>query len=253
MPGIDIEVSASLQEAIDGLSCDALRIPQPSPLEIHLPTGGGSLKAFTDMSKGIPNDCAMSFNLMVQLAPLLASMECLLKILKLLEPLAKVVTGVAKVPPEPPAEELAKLPGAVLDLAPCFGLFAALPTFAKDILCLVRSVLRCLLQQIKSIRDLMAGLALRFEAAEGNDDLLAALECAQQNAQTAAQNSQQALEPISAFLGILSPVLGMAGLPSLELQMPSGPPEDVAALDSLVETLQAVVDAIDEVTGGICG
>jgi hypothetical protein len=249
---IDIDVSAQLREAIEGLPCDALSIPKPSPLEIRLPTGGGSLKAFTDLSKGIPNDCAMTFNLLVQLAPLLASMDCLLKILKLLEPLAKVVTGVAKVPPQPPAEELAKLPQAVIDLAPCFGIFASIPMFAKDILCLVRAVLRCLLQQLKAVRDLMAGLALRLEAAEGNADLMATLKCAQENAQAAGQNTAQAIEPISAFLGILSPILGIAGLPSLELEMPSAPPEDVEALDAIIDTLQAVVDAIDEITGGIC-
>ena len=79
-----------------------------------------TLKAFTDISKGIPTDCAMTFNLLVQLAPLLASMECLLKILKLIKPLVDVVGSLGP-PPDP-----IKLPKAIVDftkaavdLAPC--------------------------------------------------------------------------------------------------------------------------------------
>lgn len=252
MPQIDIPVQGPLQEALDGLGCADLRLPKAAPLEIHLPTGGGSLKAFTDLSKGIPNDCSMVFNLMLQLAPMLASMECMLKVLKLLEPLAAVVTGLTKVPPKPPAEALAKLPGAVADLAPCFGIFAALPMFGKDLLCFVRAILVCLTAQLRSLRDLMAGLTLRLEAADGNADLLATLQCAQDNAKASADNLTQAIEPISGLLQLMSPVLGMAGLPSIQLSTPAASPDGAEALDAIVQTLQAVIDAIDDATGGIC-
>jgi hypothetical protein len=252
MTSIDIPVSEELQKALDGLPCDALQIPMPTPLQVRLPTGG-SLKAFNDISKGIPNDCSMVFNLLLQIAPLLASMECLLKILKVLDPLLKVVTGLTKLPPAPPADALAKLPGAVADLLPCFAMFANIPLFAKDILCLIRAVLKCLLAQLKSVRDLMSGLELSLAAAEGNADQLAAIQCAQKNAQAAAQNLTQAIDPISGILAVAGAVMSIAGLPPIELKAPSAPPEDLAALDAMVATLQGVVDAIDEVTGGICG
>ena len=71
------------------------------PLKIELPMGG-SLKAFTDISKGIPTDCSMVFNLMVQLAPMLASIECLVRVLKLLAPLIEVIKGA------PPASGLTR-------------------------------------------------------------------------------------------------------------------------------------------------
>ena len=38
----------------------------------------------------------MTFNLMVQIAPLLASMDCILKILKLIKPLIDVVKSPAR-------------------------------------------------------------------------------------------------------------------------------------------------------------
>jgi hypothetical protein len=43
----------------------------------------------------------------------------------------------------------------------------------------------------------------------------------------------------------------MAGMPSLSLQSPGASPQDLAGLRAVVDTLQAVVDAIDEM--GICG
>jgi len=254
MPTIDIPLKPDLQKAFDLKPCEALKVPSPKPLKVQLPSGG-SLQAFNDISKGIPNDCSMSFNLLLQVAPLLASMDCLLKILKVLKPLVEIVTGLTKVPPKPPADALAELPGAIEALVPCFLIPtpASLLPFVKDILCLIRAVLKCLLQQFKSLRDLMQGLSLRLEAAQGNDDLLATLQCAQDNAASSANNLTQAIEPITVLLGLVSPVMEMAGLPSLELKAPGASPTDVAAMDELVNTLQAVVDAIDDVTGGICG
>ena len=67
MVDIDIPVSESLQKALQPLSCSDIRLPLPRPLKVELPFGG-SLQAFVDMSKGIPNDCSMNFNLMVQIA-----------------------------------------------------------------------------------------------------------------------------------------------------------------------------------------
>jgi hypothetical protein len=254
MPSIDIEVSASVQDALDLPTCEAIGIPMPKPVSIQLPTGA-SLKAFTDLSKGIPNDCAMSFNLLLQVAPLLAAIECPLRVLKLLKPLVDVVTGLAKVPPEPPSpEKIGEVLEAAAELAPCFLVPtpANLLPFVKDILCLIRKVLKCLVDELSSIRDLLGGLQLRFAAAEGNDDLLATLECAQENANASLQNATQAVEPIAALLALLSPITGMAGLPELNLPVPGATPESVEQISALVDTLQAVIDAIDEITGGTC-
>jgi hypothetical protein len=251
MPSIDIPLSADLQKAFDLEPCEALGIPMPSPLKVTLPSGA-ALHALTDMSKGIPNDCSMSFNLMVQIAPFLAAIECPLKMLKLLKPLVDVITGLAKAPPEPPTPELiGDVVAAAAELSGCFLMPANLLPMCKDILCLIRAVLNCLMMQLKSVRDLMSGLQLRLEAAQDNEDLLAAVECAQKNGQVSMQNLTQAIEPVSAVIGLLSPILEMAGMPEIQLT-PQAPPEDLEALDAIVDTLQAVVDAIDDITGGIC-
>jgi hypothetical protein len=47
--------------------------PKAKPLEIALPFGG-ALSSITDVSQGPPTDCALVHSLMLQLAPMLASM-----------------------------------------------------------------------------------------------------------------------------------------------------------------------------------
>jgi hypothetical protein len=249
----DLPIKPDLQDLLGLEPCKAFKIPSPKPLKITLPITG-ELHAFTDLSKGIPNDCSMTFSLLLQIAPLLAAMDCLLKILKLLKPLVDIVTGPLQHPPKPPTPELiTDAVQAGIDLIPCFTMIN-LPFFAKDLLCLVRAVLRCLLQQMISIRDLLSGLSLRLEAAAGNDDLLATIQCAQDNANAAVDNIVTAIEPISAILGLMSPVLGLAGLPSIELKTPAVvSPDDLESMNAMIDALQGVVDAIDEVTGGICG
>jgi hypothetical protein len=243
---IDIPIKADLQKAFDLKPCQALRIPTPKPLKVRLPVTG-QLQAFTDLSKGIPNDCSMSFNLLLQIAPLLASMDCLLKILKLLKPIVDLVTN-----PPPTPKAIKDVVDAAAELAPCFTM-VQLPFFGKDILCLIRAILRCLLQQLTSVRDLLSGLTLRLEAAAGNDDLLATLQCAQENAQASVDNLTQAIEPVTVLLALAGPVLKIAGLPDIELQTPGASPQDLEGLNALIDTLQGVVDAIDNATGGICG
>jgi hypothetical protein len=252
MPSIDIPLSPSLQKAFDLDPCDVLSIPAPAPLKITLPSGS-ALHALNDISKGIPNDCSMSFNLMLQLAPLLAALECPLKVLKLLKPLVDAVTGPLQTPPSPPTPEMLKeIAEAVIDLAPCFAMPAALVPFVKDILCLVRAVLRCLLEQIRSMRDLLDGLALERAAAEGNDDLMAVVDCASKNADASMKNLTSAIEPVGAFLGVLGPIMKIAKMDEIKLEVPGGA-DGAEALDPIVDTLQALVDTIDNVTGGACG
>ena len=250
MPTLDIPVTPNLQKALDLKPCSAFALPAPKPLAVTVP-GGGKIKAINDLSQGIPNDCTMGFNLMLQLGPLLGAIDCPLKILGLLEPLISVITDL---PSPPTPATLDKINKAATALAPCFlavtpaGMFPVV----KDILCLIRAVLMCVLQQIRSIRDLMQGLSLRLEEAAGNDDLLAQLQCAQDNAENSMNNMTQAIEPITAILAVVGPLLKIAQLPEIKLELGASP-ESVEDLSTVVDTLQSVVDLIDEVLGPVCG
>ena len=94
---------------------------------------------------------------MLQIAPLLASMECVLKILKLLKPLVDVVTNL----PMPPVKAVQEFAKAAVDLAPCFLIPtpASMIPFVRDILCLILRVLNCLLGQLKTLMAMMGGAA----------------------------------------------------------------------------------------------
>src|ERR1700683_549995 len=93
MPNIDIPIPTDLNKMFQFPPCAQVQLKPPSPLKITLPTGG-TLSAFSDLSKGIPSDCSLTFSLMLQIAPFLGSIECLLKVLGLIGPLVESVKGV---------------------------------------------------------------------------------------------------------------------------------------------------------------
>jgi hypothetical protein len=253
MPNLDIEVSADLKELFKLPDCIDVELPKPSPMSVTLPTGG-TLKAFTDISKGIPTDCSMSFSLLLQIAPLLASMECIVKILKLIKPLIDIINGL----PIPPVKAIQEFAKAAVDLAPCLAIPtpAAIIPFIRDILCLVLSILKCFLGQLKSIVGVMAGLKIQLDLANaaGNVELATALGCAQRNAEISASHLTQSIEPLGVILDLIGPLMGIAGLNPIRLPGIGGA-SDVQALNQVIETLQGVVATIQGIvdTIGGCG
>jgi hypothetical protein len=251
MPNIDIPLSVDLNAALQLPPCDEIKIPMPKPLKIQLPTGG-SIKAIADISKGIPTDCAMTFSLMVQLAPLLASMECLLKILKLLKPLVDIVTNL----PMPPVKAVQEFAKAAVDLAPCFLIPtpASIIPFVRDILCLILRVLKCLIGQLKTLVALMSGIQLQLDAARaaGNFELEEALNCAQANAEASGQHMTKAIEPVGVLLDLIGPLMGLAG--AEPIQLPAlGSKSDLEGLQEAIKTLQGIVGTIDTVVEALGG
>lgn len=248
---IDIPVSVDVQKMLDLPACVDLSLPKATPIKITLPTGG-TLTSFADMSKGIPTDCQLTLSLMLQLAPLLGSMDCLLKILKLLGPLVDIVKGL----PFPPVEAISKFVQAAVDLAPCLAIPTGTPLipFVKDILCLIMKVMNCMIDQLKTIAGVLGGLAIQLQLAEqsGNTELLAALKCSQDNANASAQSALGAIEPIGAVLGLVTPVMQLIGQEPIKLPA-IGSETDVEALNTVVTTLTGVRDSIQIVADALGG
>lgn len=251
MPQIDIKIDSELEEMLKIPACIDMSLPKPGKLSVQLPSGG-SLKAFSDMSKAIPTDCALTFSLLLQIGPILASMDCLLKILGLLGPLVDIVKGL----PFPPFEAIKKFIEAAVKLAPCLALPTGTPLipFVKDILCLILKALKCLVSQLDTIVTVLGGLALQIQTAEsaGNADELAALKCAKENADKSAEAAMNAIEPIGALLALLAPVMTLTGQDPIK--MPAmAPGADVESLKGLVNTLKGVCEAIQIVTDALGG
>jgi hypothetical protein len=252
MPKLDIPISVDLQKDFDFPKCIDLRLPKPKPLNLTLPSGG-SLKAFADISKGIPTDCSMTLSLMLQVAPLLASMECLLKILKLLKPLIDIVGGIPK-PPSP--KLLIDFGKAAADLAPCFLIPtpANLLPFVRDLLCLIIRALNCFLGQLKSLIALMGPINVQLDAARkaGNDELAGALECAKENAELQGKHLMSSVEPIGVILDLAGTVFGLVGVEPIKLPQ-LGSNADIESLNQVVQTIQGVVATLQVVADGLGG
>jgi hypothetical protein len=238
---IDVPLPAKLEKLVKGPIC--VPLPKPGNLKLTL-FNGGTLKPIVDVTKAIPDDCSMAFSLAMQLAPVLVSVECLIKVLKLIKPLIDVVNSVS--PPDP-----IKLPKAIYEfgiaageLLPCL----AIPTplmmipFVRDILLLIIRMLHCITSNLKSILAIMNGLTLQIFSAqqEGNTELMAALQCAQDNANASAQHMMSAIDPILVLLSLVEPFLGIAGVDPIKTPT-------FASADS-IEGLQNFVNTLDELT-----
>jgi hypothetical protein len=252
MAQLDIKIEGSLQEALNLPPCEEIKLNLPSPLKVTLPTGG-SIKALSDLSKGFPTDCGMTINLMLQIAPLLASMECLLKILKLIKPLIDVINGL----PVPPVKALLDFGKAAEELVPCLLVptpLSILP-FLKDLLCLILKALKCFLSQMKTLIGFLSGIKLSLQAAQAdnNSELMASLQCAQDNAMTQAQGLSQSLDPIFTVLQLMSAIFAIAGKQPPQLPTLGAPPVDVEGLNTLVQSIQGVVGTLQVIADALGG
>jgi hypothetical protein len=245
----EIPVSVNLQQLFELPDCDALALPKPQPLKVRLPNGG-TFTAIADLSRGIPNDCSLSANLLLQIAPFLASIECLLKVLGVIKPLTTLLQ--ALVPPNP-VKALEVLPDflkAVDGLKDCLLMIVPggqIFGFLKDLLLLIIKLIKCLIGQLKTILAIMQGIELKIGEAEalGNTELVRALTCAKKNAQRSAEHSQQSMEPVINVIGLVQPFLEIAGI---ELAIPGlGSAEDSAALAQTIQKLEDVVTNIESI------
>lgn len=253
MTQIDIKLPESIAKQLEIPRCLDISIPKPTIPQIRLPTGG-SIKGIADLTKGIPSDCSLNFNLAIQLAPIMASIECLVKVLALISPLIDVVKGLAPPDPLKLAEAVPKFLEAAKELAPCLLVptpLAMLP-FVGDILRLIIAMLRCLIQQLRSIMALIGGLELKIATARatGNDDLLATLNCARVNADNSLASTMMGLEPIGILLELAGPFLGIAGVDPIKLPAAAGTEdmeklnETLTSLEDFLATLQLIADAL---------
>lgn len=247
MANIDIKLPDAIQKQLAIPHCVDLSLPKPSLPEIRLPTGG-SIKGIADLTKGIPSDCSLNFSLALQIAPIMASIECLVKVLGLIKPLIDVVKNITN--PIKLAEVIPDFIKAAEKLAPCLLVPtpAAMIPFVIDLLKLLIAMLRCVVQQLRSIIAVLDGLEVSIASATqaGNTELLATLECAKGNAQTALGGTMQGIEPIKVLLELAGSFFDIAGVPAITIP-PLAPAEDLSALQDTLNTLQQVLDTMQSV------
>lgn len=245
MATVDITLSDDLKALITPPPCLDLRLPKPKIPQLKLPSGG-SIKAITDITKGIPTECSANFNIALQLAPIMASIECLVKVLKfigvvveLLKDMTnpiKVVSGIPKI-----IEAAGDLKDCILVPTP-----AAMIPFIVDLLKLIAKMLRCACDALLSCIQILDGLSLEMITAQqdGNDALADQLQCAQDNAQTAMDGTMASLEPVLVLLDLAKPFLQIAGVPLEVPAMASGGSLD--EMKATLETMQTFAQTLED-------
>jgi hypothetical protein len=250
MATIDIALPDELTQALTPPSCIDLSLPSVGSATLNLPTGG-SLQGMADFTRGIPTDCSMNINLMLQLAPMMASMQCLLKVLKFIGVVIGLIKGATL--PTDLITAIPKIVSAADDLLQCLEIVIPLGpicTFVKDLLLLISTMILCVVKELESILNILSGLQLQISIAEanGNTDLLVALNCAQQNAQTSADATMQSMEPIVVLLSLAGTFIELSGAPVNIPAIPSAvPSSDLAAMQTLLSDLGEVATVMKEV------
>jgi hypothetical protein len=248
MATIDIALPDELTQALVPPVC--INLPQPSMPTVTLPIDA-SLQGVADFTRGIPTECSMNFSLMLQLAPMMASMECLLKILKFISTAMGAIEDIPKSPILGLVAAVPKILAAAADLETCVAMaIPGLPLFCflKDLLGLIASMLLCAVTALESVLNVLSGLEIQIAAAQtaGNTDLLAALTCAQRNATIAAEGTMQSLQPIMVLLTLAGTFMQLANV-SLDVTIPSAvPASDLQAMQTLLQDLGTVATVIKE-------
>lgn len=228
------------------LELPCIELPNAEPLKISLPFGG-ELRSMINLADGPPSDCAVAQSLMIQITPMLASMTCLLNVLKVIDALKKAVSSV---PPD-----FAGLIDAIDGMTDCLGIvLGPIPICAmvKDILLLIIAYLNCMIQAVESILNFSIGIDLN--AAQGNPLLLTQLECAQKNGEIAMaglMNSMGGLEPLFELINTALSIVGEdpIGVPDLSAETPSladlaDGADPLEPVKTIVSTLQTIAEAL---------
>jgi len=245
---IDVELPPELQEKLVAVTC--YEIPEVAIPSLSLPTGG-VIKAVGDFTDRIPSECSLNMSLLVQLGPILANLHCIIKVMEVMKPLHDVADAMTSANLPKIAQAAPALVKALAELIEDCVLKLTVPQlgiacFLASILKLIAKILRCMVDQLASLVSLITDLSehLIIANSEGNGELAATLQCSIKNARTSANNAMSGLDPITAILEMMTPLLELAGqepiaLPSLD-QLDS-----VEQLETTMETLQETVSAIE--------
>ncbi len=253
MPNIPIDVPLpdSVKKYLSTPHCLDIQFQQPQKLSLCLPFGG-QIQGITDITKGIPDDCSLSFSILLQLPPIMASLACFIKVLKLVKPLMEVLQSVTN--PPKLAQVLPDFLTAAKEVVGCLlQIQLGIPMFVRDLLLLIAKFLGCLAQQMKSIANLMGGLQLSISTAQanGNTELLAQLQCAQQSAQNQAAGMMGQMDVIAAIMQIAEPLLGMApGVPKITI--PTGiSASDVQSVNDAADTMLQIAQMLQTIASAL--
>lgn len=225
-----------------------IEVPKAEPLKISLPFGG-QLRSIVNPGMGPPSDCDVVHGLLLQITPMMASMTCLLAVLKVVQAIKDATTATP-----PLIGGVQGIIDAIDMMTDCLGVLIPINmcTMIKDILRLIIAYLNCMISALESILNFQIGIDLN--AAQGDPVLLAYLECAQENAQRSMEGmmaSMQGLEPLFELINTALSIVGEDPIepPDLAVATPTlaglaGDQDPLEPIKTIVQVLETIADAL---------
>lgn len=219
-----------------------IEVKKGKPLSVSLPFGA-ELRSVMDIADGVPTDSALAHSLLLQVTPLLGSMACMLKMLK--------VIGALKSTAESGFVSAGALIGAIADMSDCLGIVLGpvpICSMSKDIVKLVIVYIKSMIEAAESL--LKFSDEIDFEAAKGNPVLLATLENARKNAQTSFEALNEALlgiQPVMEMVNMALEVVGVGAISVPALGSPSFPlggGDRLKPFKDIVQALETAANAL---------
>jgi len=117
-------------------------------------------------------------------------------------------------------------------------------------------MLGCLIQSLKTSLEILSGIGIKLDQAQGADnpdpELIASLECAQQNVLTSMGHLMQGFEPVQVILDLAGPFMSIAGVQTISLPA-LGSAEDIEAMTEVIATLEDVTNTIQQIVDTLGG
>jgi len=233
-----------------------VEVPKAKPLTVSLPFGG-ELKSMIDPSLGPPTDCTLAHSLMLQLTPMLASMACGFKVLKVIGAMQKFFDS--KTPPDL-VSNASDVATAISDMKDCIDIvLGPIPIVCMvcDILRLILAYINCMIEAVESLLNFQLGIDLN--AANGNPVLLDSLICAQKNANASMESLNQGMQGIQPLIQLVNMCLSIVGqdeivLPDMSASTPTAAElldgaDPLAPFKSVRDVLQTVLEVLEPICG----
>ena len=236
-------------------------IPEPPQARSITVPGGATLTGMVELPAGATEQCKVTFNLLLQLGPIFANLECpLLRTLRFVTWLiefVQLIPGVISNPTK--VSDLVtmtdKLTSEILpDLLECLNAYLPTPLGLcppiKGVLVLVRDFLQCTVDLMDSIFQQQLEIGIQMENAQGNPQLLEVLELAQKNMQNTFQQSVQSCEPVFTLLQSIGGLVSAVGGGAIEipsLGQVTGTADEIGQVTQVLKDLIAALTAIIDI------
>jgi hypothetical protein len=246
---IDIKLDDHIVKQLTPPTCALLELPEPGTLNLCSPFGGARFQAIVDVTKGIPDDCSLTFSLLAQLPPFMVSLGCFVKILKVAKPLLDFIEAVKTLDVGKIVQAAPALVEALGEVVACLtSLIAGVPMFIKDLLILVAKLLKCISKMILDLAKLIGGLEISIKTAEaaGNKELLDQLSCAKDNASAQAKAAAGSVDIIAVIMAMAEPLMALANIPPPTIPAIASA-EDIFTMEQTAHTMLSIASSLEQI------